>query len=160
MVFTPVCSLKAEEGTWVPLYNFAALDPYGRSESCASWLQLARELDEFSASGTGAGVSIVFKENGRVPMSNSVSDWLNNLHPSLRPLWDLENELRRAAQNAIFLRNDDAKKHLDEARRHYKDALAAIRGERLEENKPVQQTAVEDPGAITKEERRPPFEPH
>ena len=62
-------------------------------------------------------------------MANSVSDWLNSLHPSLRPLWDLENELRKAAQNAIFLRNDEAKKHLDEARRHYKDALAAVRGE-------------------------------
>jgi hypothetical protein len=66
-----------------------------------------------------------------VNMANSVSDWLNNLHPSLRPLWDLENELRKAAQNAIFLRNDEAKKHLDEARRHYKDALAAVRVSRL-----------------------------
>jgi hypothetical protein len=46
-------------------------------------------------------------------------------------LWDLENELRKAAQNAIFLRNDEAKKHLDEARRHYKDALAAVRVSRL-----------------------------
>ena len=62
-------------------------------------------------------------------MAYSVSDWLNSLHPSLRPLWDLENELRKAAQNVIFLRNDEAKKHFDEARRHYKDALAAVRGE-------------------------------
>jgi hypothetical protein len=61
-------------------------------------------------------------------MATSVSDWLDRLHPSLRPLWDLENELRKAAQNAIFLRNEEAKKHLDEARRHYKDALAAIHG--------------------------------
>ena len=62
-------------------------------------------------------------------MANTVSDWLNSLHPSLRSLWDVENELRKAAQKAIFLRKDEAKKHLDEARRHYKDALTAVRGE-------------------------------
>ena len=38
-----------------------------------------------------------------------MADWLDKLHPSLRPLWDLENELRKAAQNAIFLKNDEAK---------------------------------------------------
>jgi hypothetical protein len=32
---------------------------------------------------------------------------LDNIHPALRSLWDLENELRSAAQNAIFLRNDE-----------------------------------------------------
>jgi hypothetical protein len=63
-------------------------------------------------------------------MANSVSDWLNSLHPTLRPLWDFENELRKAAQNAIFLRKDEAKKHLDEARRHYAEARVALRGER------------------------------
>ena len=62
-------------------------------------------------------------------MANSFSNWLDSLHPSLRPLWDLENELRKAAQNAIFLRNDEAKQHLDEARRHYTNALGALRGE-------------------------------
>ena len=41
-----------------------------------------------------------------------MADWLDKLHPSLRPLWDLENELRKAAQNAIFLKNDAAKQHL------------------------------------------------
>jgi hypothetical protein len=74
-------------------------------------------------------------------------------------LWDLENELRRAAQNAIFLRNDEAKKNLDDARRHYKEALAVIRGERLEEKEPDAPPAVNDPVPITKEER-PPFKPH
>lgn len=58
-----------------------------------------------------------------------MSDWLDSLHPSLRPLWDLEDELRKAAQNAIFLHNDEAKKHLSEARRHYATALVAIKGE-------------------------------
>ena len=35
---------------------------------------------------------------------------LEDIHPALKSLWDLENELRSAAQNAIFLRNDEAKK--------------------------------------------------
>jgi hypothetical protein len=54
---------------------------------------------------------------------------LDDIHPALRSLWDLENELRSAAQNAIFLRNDDARKHMDEARRHFQEALKAIKGE-------------------------------
>ena len=53
---------------------------------------------------------------------------LEDIHPALRSLWDLENELRSAAQNAIFLRNDEAKKHMEEARRHYREALQAIKG--------------------------------
>jgi hypothetical protein len=56
---------------------------------------------------------------------------LDDIHPALRSLWDLENELRSAAQNAIFLRNDEAKKHMDEARRHYQEALKAIKGEAM-----------------------------
>ena len=58
-----------------------------------------------------------------------MADWLDNLHPSLRPLWDLENELRKAAQNAIFLKNDEAKLHLAEARKHYETARKALMGE-------------------------------
>ena len=58
-----------------------------------------------------------------------MADWLDKLHPSLRPLWDLENELSKAAQNAIFRRNDAAKQHLFEARRHYDTALKALMGE-------------------------------
>jgi len=58
-----------------------------------------------------------------------MADWLDKLHPSLRPLWDLENELRKAAQNAIFLKNEEAKQHLAEARRHYDTALKALMGE-------------------------------
>jgi hypothetical protein len=54
---------------------------------------------------------------------------LDDIHPALRSLWDLENELRSAAQNEIFLRNDEAKKHMDEARRHYQEALNAIKGQ-------------------------------
>ncbi len=58
-----------------------------------------------------------------------MASWLDNLHPSLRPLWDLENELRKAAQNAIFLKNDEAKLHLAEARKHYDTARRALMGE-------------------------------
>ena len=58
-----------------------------------------------------------------------MADWLDKLYPSLRPLWDLENELRKAAQNAIFRNNDAAKQHLAEARRHYDTALKALMGE-------------------------------
>lgn len=58
-----------------------------------------------------------------------MADWLDKLHPSLRPLWDLENELRKAAQNAIFLKNDEAKLHLAEARRHFAAARSALTGE-------------------------------
>jgi hypothetical protein len=53
----------------------------------------------------------------------------DNLHPALKSLWDLETELRRAAQNAIFLRNDEARQHMQQARRHYEEALKAIKGE-------------------------------
>ena len=58
-----------------------------------------------------------------------MADWLDKLHPSLRALGDLENELRKAAQNAIFLKNEEAKQHLAEARRHYDTALKALMGE-------------------------------
>ena len=58
-----------------------------------------------------------------------MANWLDKLHPSLRPLWDLENELRKAAQNAILRNNAAAKEHLAEARRHYDTALKALMGE-------------------------------
>jgi hypothetical protein len=49
--------------------------------------------------------------------------------PVWKSLWDLENELRSAARNAIFMRRDQAKQHMEEAKRHYRDALSAIKGE-------------------------------
>jgi hypothetical protein len=64
-----------------------------------------------------------FTLNGRFTMAGILED----IHPALKCLWDLENELRSAAQNAIFLRNDEAKKHMEEARRHYQEALQAIK---------------------------------
>ena len=59
----------------------------------------------------------------------AMSGMHEDIHPAFKALWDLENELRSAAQNAIFLRNDEAKKHMDEARRHYQEALKAIKSE-------------------------------
>lgn len=52
-----------------------------------------------------------------------------NIHPALKSLWDLENELRCAAQNALLMQNDEAKAHMEEVRRHYREALEAIRKE-------------------------------
>jgi hypothetical protein len=61
---------------------------------------------------------------------------------------DLENELRSAAQNAIFLRNDEAKRHMEEARRHYREALQAIKGGASEAPKstvpPASETYLDD----------------
>jgi hypothetical protein len=49
-----------------------------------------------------------------------------NLPPSVKSLWNSEVELRRAVQNAVFMRGDVAKVHLAEARRHFSEALASF----------------------------------
>ena len=41
----------------------------------------------------------------------------------LKTLWDLENELRGAAQSGVFMRRDEAGQHLSEARRHLDELL-------------------------------------
>lgn len=56
-----------------------------------------------------------------------VAEYLENLHPSLKSLWNLENELRSALQNAILLRKDEAGKHMEEAKRHLENALHSIK---------------------------------
>lgn len=66
-----------------------------------------------------------------------------NIHPALKSLWDLENELRSAAQNALLMRNDEAKAHMEEVRRHYREALEAIRKELGREPKGYATTATE-----------------
>ena len=43
----------------------------------------------------------------------------------LKTLWDLEKDLRGAAQNGVVLRRDEAKRHLSDARRHL-DALLGL----------------------------------
>jgi hypothetical protein len=85
-----------------------------------------------------------------------MANWLDNLHPSLRPLWDLENELRKAAQNAIFLRNDEAKQHLAEARKHYDSALKALKGEVPAKGTTPVTPAVEPPPQSPSQTPRPP----
>ena len=52
---------------------------------------------------------------------------LDQIPAPLRSLWDLETELRLAAQNAVFLKKDEATKHLDEARRHLDQAIKALK---------------------------------
>ncbi len=55
-------------------------------------------------------------------MSQSIKESVPKL---LKTLWQLENELRGAAQNSVVLRRDEAKRHLSDARRHL-DALLAL----------------------------------
>jgi len=46
---------------------------------------------------------------------------------ALKTLWDLENELRGAAQNGVVLRREEAKRHLAEARRRLDELLSLVR---------------------------------
>lgn len=46
---------------------------------------------------------------------------------ALKTLWDLENELRSAAQNSVTLRREDAKRHLAEARQRLDELLSLVR---------------------------------
>ncbi|WP_296203027.1 hypothetical protein [uncultured Hyphomicrobium sp.] len=57
------------------------------------------------------------------------NDFLKNMPPALKSLWQLENELRKSLQNAVLLRRADANENLEMARRHMKAALSAVRGE-------------------------------
>jgi len=41
----------------------------------------------------------------------------------LKTLWNLENELRSAAQNGVILRGEDARNHLQQARHHLDQLL-------------------------------------
>jgi hypothetical protein len=55
-------------------------------------------------------------------MSDSIKETVPKL---IKTLWDIENELRSAAQNTVFLRRDEARQHLSDARRHL-DALLGL----------------------------------
>ena len=55
-------------------------------------------------------------------MSHSIKEKVPQL---LRMLWELEKELRGAAQNTVVLRREEAKRHLSDARRHL-DALLGL----------------------------------
>ena len=54
-------------------------------------------------------------------MADSIKDAIPNV---LKTLWNLENELRGAAQNSVVLRRDE---HLSEARRHLDELLGLAR---------------------------------
>jgi len=45
----------------------------------------------------------------------------------LKSLWDIENELRSAAQNGVILRGEEARSHLQHARHHLDQLLGIIR---------------------------------
>ncbi|CAN0466086.1 unnamed protein product, partial [Phaeothamnion confervicola] len=64
------------------------------------------------------------------------NDFFKNMPSSLTSLWQLENELRRALQNAVLLRKDDAKQNLELARRHMEAALSSVRGGKPDESVP------------------------
>jgi len=55
-------------------------------------------------------------------MTQSIRETVPKL---LKTLWELEKELRGAAQNGVILRREDAKRHLSDARRHL-DALLSL----------------------------------
>jgi hypothetical protein len=74
-----------------------------------------------------------------------MTDIVESIPTYLRSLWDLENELRRAGQNALFLRNAEASQHLDEARRHFNDALKAINPAADDKDTPSQPSSAVHP---------------
>jgi hypothetical protein len=45
----------------------------------------------------------------------------------IKTLWNLENELRSAAQNSVILRREEARNHLQQARRHLDQLLGLLR---------------------------------
>ena len=60
----------------------------------------------------------------------------------LKSLWDIENELRSAAQNGVVLRSDEARSHLQQARHHLDQLLGIIRS-------PEETSTDQLPGATT-----------
>jgi hypothetical protein len=72
-------------------------------------------------------------------MSQSIRETVPKL---LKSLWELEKELRGAAQNSVILRREDAKRHLSDARRHL-DALLGLAQSVHSEDLARQRTADE-----------------
>jgi hypothetical protein len=54
------------------------------------------------------------------------NDLLDKIPAWLKSLWDMENELRKAARNGLILRKDEASAHLAEARRHLEKEAKGI----------------------------------
>jgi fructose-bisphosphate aldolase class 1 len=70
--------------------------------------------------------------------SMMANDFLKNMPPALKSLWQLENELRRALQNAVLLRRADANENLERARTHIAAALRAVHGETVQPDESAQ----------------------
>jgi hypothetical protein len=70
--------------------------------------------------GTFPAGATCFRELTRM---SAVTDLLAKVPPALKSLWNMENELRSALQNAIFMRKDEASEHMAEAKKHWREAL-------------------------------------
>ncbi len=76
--------------------------------------------------GTARVARAFLKQSKRVRLG--MTDGIKEAVPRvLRTLWDLEVELRSAAQNSVVLRKDEAREHLAGARRHFDDLIGIIR---------------------------------
>jgi hypothetical protein len=61
-----------------------------------------------------------------------MSSILDKIPAPLRSLWDSEVELRRAFQNTVFMRREEASQHWAEAKRHFSEALEGFRRREVE----------------------------
>ena len=62
-----------------------------------------------------------------------MTDLLAKMPPALKSLWNMENELRSALQNAIFMRKNEASEHMAQAKKHWQDAV----GGKAQDEKPA-----------------------
>ncbi|MBS0250804.1 MAG: hypothetical protein JSR78_07030 [Proteobacteria bacterium] len=63
-------------------------------------------------------------------MSRSIQETVPEV---LKTLWELEKDLRSAAQNSVVLRRDEAKRHLADARRNLDALLSLVQNSRTDE---------------------------
>jgi hypothetical protein len=62
------------------------------------------------------------------PLFGMANNLLDKIPAWLRSLWEMENELRRAARNGLILRQDEASAHLAKARQHLEEAMKQAKG--------------------------------
>lgn len=62
-----------------------------------------------------------------------MTDLLARMPPALKSLWNMENELRSALQNAIFMRKQEASEHMAQAKKHWQDVV----GGKVQDEKPA-----------------------
>ncbi len=68
-------------------------------------------------------------------MADNFADKIPNW---IKSLWDMENELRSAAQKGVFLKKDEASNHLAEARRHLDEFMGSMSQSGAPTNSPSQ----------------------